>query len=138
MKKEPVSYGAMVLAKLVIDVIKQIGQIFSAHYSLKETRKDIESRLTPFKEEIPIPSKKKEIVEEELPDFQEIFELGNDLVLGIEYLEYSPDEKAVFRIVGSESFSKRYYRKVNTDVYGKYITVDGRKFYMHKARVQSL
>ena len=75
--------------------------------------------------------------DEECPEFSEIHELENGMVLGIEYVTPTPDETAVVRVLSNDTFSKQYKRKVykKRGMGIRYIKIDGRQIELKKNEV---
>lgn len=77
-----------------------------------------------------------EEITEELP-FCQIFNLQDDEDLHIIKVEYCPEETAFIRIVGQDSYTKPYKRKVLRDKAGnRFIKLNERKFYLDPKKTQ--
>ena len=68
---------------------------------------------------------------EELPDFCQLIELDEDTSIIVEYIQFCPDETAFIRIVGEDSFTKQYKRKVSRDKVGRYFNLSGTRHYLN-------
>ncbi len=65
-------------------------------------------------------------IEEELP-FIQLWKLNDRESLALKEIIRTPDETAIVYVIGEESYTKDYRRKVYE---GSYIKVDGKKFYL--------
>lgn len=73
----------------------------------------------------------------ELPEMCQIFQLGNDTVLGIQYVSFCPDETAHVRVIGDTAFSQIYKKKVMYDKDDdRYIVVSGQRYYLDLLKTQ--
>lgn len=128
------------IIKLLIKVILLIPKsIIFIINKIRDTRfqKFIEPRK--IKPEVTEPNTKTaNIKEDECPEFREIFEAGDGIIIGVEYITRTPDETAVIRVLSDKSFSKQFKKKVYTEKNAsksKYIKVDGKKLYIKNTRV---
>lgn len=140
--RDPVMLGLQMILDSIVASVIWIRGAPNHLVNFISSRKEVDEEDSPtevvFESPVYIDKKKQSKETEECPEFQEIFEAGNDLVIGVEYLELSPDEKAVIRIVGSATFSKQYRRRVYTlPDHSKYILIDNKRFFIRKAKVQS-
>lgn len=88
--------------------------------------------FTPIVEPLPIEEYEDEY-EDEMPEFCQIFEIGNGIILGLEYLDMTPELVAAVRLVSDTAVSKRYFRKVYTDktfTRDKYFKMNNTKYYI--------
>lgn len=78
--------------------------------------------------------------EDNCPEFQELIEIGGDVIIGIEKVIHNPDETALVRVLDATSFSKQFKKKISSDGGkgrftgggAKYIKVDNKKYYLKK------
>jgi len=69
----------------------------------------------------------------ECPEFLQFFTKSKEIGVGLEYIEMSPDETAVIRIVGETTFSKQYRRRIYTDrLGGKYFKLNGQQYHLRR------
>lgn len=72
----------------------------------------------------------------ECPEFLQYFHKSDELGVGLEYIEMTPDETAVLRIVGESTFSKQYRRRIYTNKLGKkYFKLNGEHYYLRKKQI---
>lgn len=109
--------------KLLIYLFRRKSKLEFIDYTVENIDKYLEDGVNMEKEEVVC------------PEFAQIFNLPNDLVLGIERLERCPEETALVRIVGHDWVSKQYKRKVYSCSAGRYIQLDGNKYFL-KEKVQ--
>lgn len=77
----------------------------------------------------------------EMPEMSQIFHLGADYCVGVEYVSMCPDETAHIRIIGDTTFSQLYKRRVYTEkTYGKerYFKLNGQKYYLDDKRTKPI
>jgi hypothetical protein len=77
------------------------------------------------------------IAVDECPEFQQYFPITSEMGIGVECIEFCPDEKVVIRILGEQSFSKQYRRQVYTTKGDKYFKLNN-KIYHLKSKVRPL
>lgn len=76
-----------------------------------------------------------------LPEMCQIYDLGPDLCVGVQFVSRCPDETAHIRIIGDTEFSEIYKRKVYTEKYDKslrYFKLNDKKYYLDNRRTQPI
>ena len=131
--------GCYIILKLMWKIIsapfrllfRYIRQLYSTHAGLIEYEVEnsevIESEYKPQGGEV--------LGGEVCPEFQEIINITNEVVLGIEKIIRTPDETALIRILTDDAFTKQYKRKVYSKRGKKFIKVDGEKYFLEKEEV---
>ena len=75
---------------------------------------------------------------EELP-FCQLFKIGKDMCLMIDHVELCPDETAFIRVVGDESYTPLYKRKVRRDkADNRFIVFNGKNYYLDNKKTQPI
>lgn len=77
----------------------------------------------------------------EIPEMQQIFDLGDNTILGVQYVSMCPDETAHIRIIGDTSFSQLYKRKVYREKNYKrerYFNLNNIKYYLDDRYTQPI
>lgn len=75
---------------------------------------------------------------EELP-FCQLFSIGKDMCLMIDHVELCPDETAFIRVVGDESYTHLYKRKVRRDKSdNRFIVFNGKNYYLDNKKTQPI
>lgn len=77
----------------------------------------------------------------EMPEMCQVFPLGEDSCIGVQYVSMCPDETAHIRIIGETSFSQLYKRRVYTEQdYDKrrYFKLNNKKYYLNPKRTQPI
>jgi len=114
--------------KLILWVLGLILYPFTRKHKKQE-------RIEIVEEDEPIPQI------QEIPEFQEIFNVTRDTIIGIEYIERIPDETAFIRVIGEFGFTKQFKKKVCKDAGyngNRYIKVDNIKYYLEKSTARNL
>ena len=71
--------------------------------------------------------------------FCQLFTLGEDMCLFIHHVEMCPDETAFIRVVGEESYTPLYKRKVRRTKGGdRYIVFNGTNYYLDDKKTQPI
>ena len=69
--------------------------------------------------------------------FCQLFELGDNMCLIIQRVEMCPDETAFIRVLGDESYTPAYKRKVRrTKSDARYIVFNGQNYYLDNSKTQ--
>lgn len=77
----------------------------------------------------------------EMPEMCQIFPLGPDSCVGVQYVSMCPDETAHIRIIGETSFSQLYKRRVYTEQdyeRKRYFKLNNKKYYLDPKRTQPI
>lgn len=77
----------------------------------------------------------------EMPEMCQVFPLGDDNCIGVQYVSMCPDETAHIRIIGDTTFSQIYKRRVFTDSSNKgrrYFKLNNAKYYLDDKRTQPI
>ena len=116
-------YGAFKVYKFILwDIWEWLWRRSKKHEENNDSSKDQDVTIESNDEQ-------EEIVEE-LP-FCQIFRLNQAEDLHIIRVEYCPDETAFIRIVGEDSYTKPYKRKVQRDEAGnRFIEFNDKKYYL--------
>ena len=70
----------------------------------------------------------------EMPEMQQVFTLGNEMYLGVQFVSRCPDETAHIRILGDTTFSELYKRRVYRDGDDRYFKLNNKKYYLDNKR----
>jgi len=108
---------------IIVTPFKIIYWIFKPNGNNRHYEEDEEFTNNEYEEE-------EAIVDCECPEFQQIFEIGDDLILGIEFVSRRPDETAFVRVVGDTWVGEQYKKKVYTVGDKRFIKLDATKLYL--------
>ena len=77
----------------------------------------------------------------EMPEMCQVFALGPDTCIGVQYVSMCPDETAHIRIIGENTFSQIYKRRVyreNTETEQRYFKLNNTKYYLDNKRTRPI
>lgn len=77
----------------------------------------------------------------EIPEMCQIFTLGPDTCIGVQYVSMCPDETVHIRIIGDTTFSQLYKRRVYTRNSGekqRYFKLNNQEYYLDPKRTQPI
>jgi hypothetical protein len=105
---------------------------------IKRKTSNTEERIRNYDATLEVWNKTKDSSISACPEFSEIFNLDKNSLVGVEFVARIPDETAFIRIVGNDSISKQFQRRVYRTKGvngGRYIKIDDRKLYLRKTQV---
>jgi hypothetical protein len=77
----------------------------------------------------------------DLPDMAQIFSISGDTLIGVQFVSMCPDETAHIRIIGEDTFSQLYRRKVYYEKgypHDRYINVSGQRYYLDPKKTRPI
>lgn len=77
----------------------------------------------------------------EMPEMCQVFCLGPDTCIGVQFVSMCPDETAHIRIIGESTFSQIYKRRVyreNTITEQRYFKLNNKKYYLDNSRTRPI